>query len=238
MRRAVKRNTCRGDPRIARYRGILYKTPIIILAVLATGATLCLADPRFGSLKLTSQPDSAVVTIDRVERGTTPLVIDSIAPGKHQLAVSKKGCQRVDDSYEAIGGTRARLHAVLTSDEEFADKPARADGRFGACLPGDTLKPGIYIPLTRAPRAMKTAAPAGDIPNVCPDRTSSKGYVHLLIDTTGSVARVDLVQSCGDDRFDRVILDAWCKWTYEPALDEDGIPVQVWVKQAFTFKLH
>jgi hypothetical protein len=44
-----------------------------------------------GRLRVTSVPDSALVVLDSADRGKAPIVIDSIAPGEHELQVKKKG---------------------------------------------------------------------------------------------------------------------------------------------------
>ena len=45
----------------------------------------------FGKLTITTDPDSATVIFDDTEKGITPIIIDSITPGKHSLVIKKGG---------------------------------------------------------------------------------------------------------------------------------------------------
>jgi hypothetical protein len=46
---------------------------------------------RFSRLSLHSQPDSASIVIDSLDKGQTPAVIDSLAAGQHTILIKKKG---------------------------------------------------------------------------------------------------------------------------------------------------
>jgi hypothetical protein len=46
---------------------------------------------KFAKLSILSQPDSAVIVIDSIEKGLTPARFDSILPGPHVILMKKKG---------------------------------------------------------------------------------------------------------------------------------------------------
>jgi hypothetical protein len=46
---------------------------------------------KFGTLRIISTPDSAVVIVDSSEKGQTPLSVDSLAAGQHVVLLKKKG---------------------------------------------------------------------------------------------------------------------------------------------------
>jgi len=46
--------------------------------------------PRFGKLRVVSNPDSALVVVDSAEKGQTPILIDGLSMGRHVVIVRKK----------------------------------------------------------------------------------------------------------------------------------------------------
>jgi hypothetical protein len=46
---------------------------------------------KFAKLSIQSQPDSAGIVIDSIEKGVTPARLDSILPGPHVILIKKKG---------------------------------------------------------------------------------------------------------------------------------------------------
>lgn len=66
------------------------------------------ADAAVGRLEVTSDPAGAQVTVDGAPRGTTPLVIASIEPGQHRVAVMS-GDNSVSRSVNVSAGATASV---------------------------------------------------------------------------------------------------------------------------------
>jgi TonB family protein len=216
----------------------LHKTPIIILAVLSAAASLCAADPRFGSLRLTSEPDSAQVFLDGTLRGTTPLEVPAIPPGRHQLVVRKPGYWKYPKMLAFEGGKRtvgnARLVAVTQAERDSAHAAdslrAVADGR-------PVPDKDAYVAVDKSPRLVKKVDPiypvaGGD------EVPGGKVFVQMLIDVDGRVLRADIAKSSGSRELDDAAVEAALQWVFTPAIAPGDHPVRVWVMQAFTFKQH
>jgi serine/threonine protein kinase len=70
-----------------------------ILLVLAIGSAIALvfhflAEPKQGKFFVKTKPDEATVFIDGADRGTTPLVLENLAPGDHRLTIALNGYRR------------------------------------------------------------------------------------------------------------------------------------------------
>jgi serine/threonine protein kinase len=70
-----------------------------IFVVLAIGSVIAFvfhfpAEPKQGKLFVKTKPDQATVFIDGVDRGTTPLVLEKVAPGDHRLTIALNGYRR------------------------------------------------------------------------------------------------------------------------------------------------
>ncbi|MRR10600.1 PEGA domain-containing protein, partial [bacterium] len=132
--------------------------PGIALALLAL-ALPATADPRFGSLTLTSTPESVSVSLDFEDRGRTPLLLEGIAPGRHVLTASKAGYRYQSQSIVVRNGeTDLRLHAVLAPDSVKDDSRPLAD-ILGYQPLGYLDKPGIFVPITTSPGIVKQVQP-------------------------------------------------------------------------------
>ncbi len=212
---------------------------ISLISAILLISELCLADPRFGSLILTSTPESVSVSLDFDERGRTPLLLDGIAPGRHVLTVTKAGYRYQSQSFEIDdGGTDLRLHAVLASDTAKEEPCPRSDLLSGMPL-GGTSVPGIFVPIMTHPEIVKNTPPSYPETEFClPEGTVGEVYVQMLVDTTGGVIRADVAKSSGNAALDQAATKAALEWKFKPALTDQGKPVRVWVMQKFTFKLH
>jgi TonB family protein len=127
---------------------------------------LCHADPRFASLKLTSQPDSAFVRIDNMMRGQTPLEIPDLGPGKHALRLWKAGYQVYERTLKfELGKRQVGDIKLVPLTQAGLDSARRAgvanDLVFPAKYPRSTLK------LTTQPEGADVWL-AGDAPGKTP----------------------------------------------------------------------
>jgi len=210
----------------------LYKKPSIVILVLVAAASLCLADPRFGSLKLTSVPDSAQVFLDGTMRGTTPLEVQAIEPGTHLLVATKVGHHRYVRELTFEGGKRIVGKAVLpvkTTAEQEHDRQLdsiRTDGikRLTATLPRITNAPAPtalprlreIVPLATANRP--TAFPA-----------ESKVVLSLLVGDNGAVLYTGILKRSGSLVLDDAAVETAGHALFFPALGPDGQPVTGWM---------
>lgn len=62
---------------------------------------------------VTSQPDGALVSVDGVDRGTTPLTLYDLAPGRHHLKYRMPGYGDCDRFFNTSEGPYVEKHAVL-----------------------------------------------------------------------------------------------------------------------------
>jgi hypothetical protein len=56
-----------------------------------TASAAAAAPTGLARIQLRSQPDSAAIVIDSLDRGQTPALIDSLSPGTHTILIKKKG---------------------------------------------------------------------------------------------------------------------------------------------------
>ncbi len=125
-------------------------------------------------LRISAQPDSASVVIDSLEKGLTPVLIDSLAAGSHTILVKKKGyfvkkvtTTLAPDSLHEISVVLVKPGCLVVK----TDPPgARVfiDNKEAGATPFENakLKPGTYalrLELTQRETAMRsvTVAEAG-----------------------------------------------------------------------------
>ncbi len=87
----------------------------IIAAACLTGVTLSTSLAESAQLHILSEPTGATITIDDVKRGTTPITIPSLSPGKHLLVADKRNHTSVRRTVTLKDGER--------SSQEFRLKP-------------------------------------------------------------------------------------------------------------------
>jgi len=106
------------------------------LAVCACAVFAAPKPPPASTLTVTSEPDGAVVELDRAVIGTTPVTRTDLAPGTHLLSVRKEGfapyfetIQLVVDGRKSVQAKLAALTGVLMMQTDPADaEVVTADG--------------------------------------------------------------------------------------------------------------
>ncbi|MDF1564495.1 MAG: protein kinase [Deltaproteobacteria bacterium] len=88
------------------------------------------AAPAAPKLAVSSQPGGATVKVDGVERGQTPLTVEDLAPGAHELVLALAGHD--DHTQEVV------LEAGMGSNLSIALKKSPKQGRRGKRRPRDT----------------------------------------------------------------------------------------------------
>jgi TonB family protein len=207
-------------------------------------AIACHADPRFASLKVTSVPADAHVFFDGQMRGTTPIEIPGIAPGKHQLVVRKNGYRRFAQYLTFEAGKRQVGNITLdTLTQAEIDSARVADSlqfvrRMESRFPNDSIPDkNAYVAVDKNPVPLIMPQPE------YPDEAKSAGiggkvFIQILIDIDGHVVRADVAKSSGDQSLDDAAVAAAQQWKFSPALAPCNKPVRVWVMQAFTFRVN
>jgi len=79
--------------------------------------------PTAGSLSVKSNPSGAVVLIDGKERGTTPLEVDNLPLGRHQLKVQKTGYDDLMQTVTVKEGQTSELILALSAKPEEQAPP-------------------------------------------------------------------------------------------------------------------
>ena len=91
--------------------------------------------PEKARASISSDPAGADVFIDGVKAGSTPLSLDSIAPGSHQIKVSEDGYDAWTGSLEAQPGKTATVNASLT--QQFGSFSIESRPWFFVLIDGD-----------------------------------------------------------------------------------------------------
>jgi hypothetical protein len=112
---------------------------------------------KFGSLELDSQPRGALVVVDDVEQGHTPLVIEQIAAGKHHVRLLLPGYEPLDLDKTVRPLTAESIFGALTK----ARKGSKTAAVAGAG--GKVTAPAAPPPAAAGP-ADAGAAPSGVTP--------------------------------------------------------------------------
>ncbi|MBN1982444.1 MAG: PEGA domain-containing protein [Chitinivibrionales bacterium] len=112
----------------------------------ATGA------PRTGKLRITTVPDSAIVSLDEVVIGKSPLVLDSVSAGTHILILKKKGYfqKKVTIEISEAAENALSIELVQPATLVISSDPSSSTVFFNNEQQGrtpffdDKIKPGDY----------------------------------------------------------------------------------------------
>jgi len=67
-----------------------------------------------GSIRITSSPPAALVYLDNVNKGITPLTLDNVGAGSHALLLKKSGYNDYRTNINVVSGQTSTLSATLT----------------------------------------------------------------------------------------------------------------------------
>jgi len=100
--------------------------------------------PAKAVLKVTSNVDGSSVFVDGVRKGTAPLTLEGLKPGRHQVKVARKGYEPYEEGVFLRQGKTLTVKAVLeglSGTIEVTGRPAGAkvylDGYYTGVLPVD-----------------------------------------------------------------------------------------------------
>jgi hypothetical protein len=71
-----------------------------------------------GALAIDSRPAGASVLLNGKPSGTTPVMINDLAPGDYRVTISLPGYRNVATTVRVVAGERARAAARLTEQEQ------------------------------------------------------------------------------------------------------------------------
>lgn len=89
---------------------------VFFLLPFALALSLCAEEPRQTRVTITSQPSGASVIIDGMDRGTTPITLFDVKPGRHHLKYRLAGYEEKDRFFDTTESPLVEKNVVL--DEE------------------------------------------------------------------------------------------------------------------------
>ena len=135
--------------------------------------------PEVGSLEIMSTPPGAIVFVDGVERGKTPLVVAEVAPGIHEIRLSKPGFAELTMNKSVRAGRDETISASLARGAAGAKvRPVKTprQGTGPATTPETTTPRKVETTPTTTPRKVETNPrnPYDDDPGTTPNRDTKK----------------------------------------------------------------
>jgi len=111
------------------------------------------AQSHFGRISVKTSPDSAEITLDSIEKGLSPLILDSVSGGVHILLVKKKGCFGKRVTVDVAPDSTAEINVALVKPSGLvvSSFPSVAqvflDGKPVGSSPWENikLKPGDHV---------------------------------------------------------------------------------------------
>jgi hypothetical protein len=108
---------------------------------------------HFGRISLTTQPETADVSVDSVFKGSSPLTLDSLVPGGHVLIIKRKGYFGKKVTVEVKADSTLPIDVALVKPGMFVitSNPIGAkvfiDGKESGVTPCENakIKPGSHV---------------------------------------------------------------------------------------------
>jgi serine/threonine-protein kinase len=177
------------------------------------------AVPTTGSAEVVSTPSGAVVSVDGIAVGQTPIKELKLAAGKRRLEVALAGHESWTSLLDVVAGQSGRV------DVKLKEKPA----------PPPTPEP-VDVTRVYPNEAGQVDTPARKLSGASPSYPSSRAprlksgqrvsvLVRFVVTETGEVGDVTVVESVSK-LVDDVVVAAVKGWKYEPAT-KGGVKVKV-----------
>jgi hypothetical protein len=159
------------------------------------------AKPTTGSIKVTSSPSGASISLDGVYKGTTTLTITDVSPGKHTIKLSYEGCEDRSTSVQVTAGDTSYVSMTLSCPRppktgyiRVTSLPSRAQVRLDGAYKGTTaitisgVSPGWHrIKLSRS--GYHSQSPDVDV------SAGSTSYVDVTLDPVNSPSSISVTSS-------------------------------------------
>ena len=102
------------------------------------------AAPQSGTLGVSSSPTGAAVKVDGKYRGSTPLTIEGLAPGRYEVVVSAEGYESHTWTMQVKAGKTTSCHADLKKVATAAAQPAPS------ALNVASVNPSVHSPASQS----------------------------------------------------------------------------------------
>jgi serine/threonine protein kinase len=137
-----------------------------IIFVLAVGTAIAFfslhhsAEPKLGRIVLKTIPATANVYLDGASRGATPLVIENVAPGDHQLRVELRGYRSQILTVTVKTGDQESFHLIhLVREGESSPIPTVSPSVSPTPSPDVNPTPSPEVSPTPSPEVSPTPSP-------------------------------------------------------------------------------
>jgi serine/threonine-protein kinase len=197
--------------------------------------------PLSAPLRVTSEPQAALITVDGERLGTAP-VDAPLSPGRHEIRVEAKGYRPHVQTVEALPGQPVTIAARLTSLPSATPPTDPRD--IAAALPPPLLPlptpvplyEGMFVNLDQVdekPKHLSGAYPTR--PEIAQKmRMTGQVVVEMVVTEAGHTTDLQVTQSA-TPLLDDAVLKALRNWRFEPAR-EKGVKVRTRVERKFTFR--
>ena len=177
------------------------------------------AVPTTGSAEVVSTPSGAVVSVDGIQVGQTPIKELKLAAGKRRLEVALAGHETWASTLDVVAGQSGRVDVKL--NEKPAPPPTPEPVDVTRVYPNE---PGQVDTPARKLSGASPSYPSNRAPRLKSGQRVSV-LVRLVVTETGEVGDVTVVESVSKV-VDEVVLAAVKGWKYEPAT-KGGVKVKV-----------
>jgi TonB family protein len=177
------------------------------------------AVPTTGSAEVVSTPPGAVVSVDGIQVGQTPIKELKLAAGKRRLEVALAGHETWSSTLDVVGGQSGRVDVTL--NEKPAPPPTPEPVDVTRVYPNEV---GQVDTLARKLSGASASYPSGRAPRLKSGQRVSV-LVRFVVTETGAVGDVTVVESVSK-AVDEVVVAAVKTWKYEPAT-KGGVKVKV-----------
>jgi len=175
--------------------------------------------PTTGSAEVVSTPPGAVVSVDGIQVGQTPIKELKLAAGKRRLEVALAGHEPWSSTLDVVAGQSGRVDVKLK--EKPAPPPTPEPVDVTRVYPNEA---GQVDTLARKLSGASASYPTGKAPRLKSGQRVSV-LVRFVVTETGEVADVTVVESVSKT-VDEVVVAAVKGWKYEPAT-KGGVKVKV-----------
>jgi serine/threonine-protein kinase len=197
--------------------------------------------PLSARLRVTSDPEAALISIDGTRLGATPLDAIPLSPGRHEIRIEQQGFKPYVESVEARPGEPVAVHARLSA----LPAPSGPDPRQIAAAVPTPLLPlptpipvfeGMFVDLKQVdsePQYISGAYPT--LPEGARQmRMTGTVDVEFVVTEAGDPTDIQFTRSA-TRVLDDAVLKAIREWKFEPARKQ-GVKVRTRVSRRFTFR--
>ena len=177
------------------------------------------AVPTTGSAEVVSTPTGAVVSVDGIPVGQTPIKELKLAAGKRRLEVALAGYETWTSTLDVVAGQGGRVDVKLR--EKPAPPPTPEPVDVTRVYPNE---PGQVDTPARKLSGASPSYPSSRAPRLKSGQRVSV-LVRFVVTETGEVGEVTVVESVSKV-VDEVVVAAVKAWKYEPAT-KGGVKVKV-----------